>query len=129
MRNAASASISPDPHYRADVGTLFSTRNREGRIVCCAIAVLGVLGPRALILFWWLTDPTHWNVVFDGPLAPILGFLFLPWTTIMYVLVWSTGGLSLLGWLLVGLGLVVDLGTYGGGGFGNRDRMQSSYRR
>ncbi len=95
--------------------------------MCCAIAVLGILGPRALMLFWWLTDPARWNVVFGGPLAPILGFLFLPWTTIMYVLVYSVGGLSLGGWLLVGLGLVVDIGTYGGGAYGNRDRVPTSY--
>ena len=90
--------------------------------MCCAIAVLGILGPRALMLFWWLADPVRWNVVFGGALAPILGFLFLPWTTLMYVLVWSAGGLSLAGWLLVGLGVVIDIG-----GYGNRDRVQSYY--
>ena len=94
--------------------------------MCCAIAVLGILGPRFFIIYWWLTDPARWNIVFGGPLAPILGFLFLPWTTIMYVIVWAAGGLSLAGWLLVGLGLVVDLGTYGGGAYGNKDRVTSS---
>ena len=96
--------------------------------MCCAVAVLGILGPRFFIVWWWLTDPARWNVVFGGALVPILGFLFVPWTTIMYVLVWAAGGLSLGGWLLVGLGLLVDLGTYGGGAFGNKDRVQSSYR-
>jgi hypothetical protein len=97
--------------------------------MCCAIAVLGVLGPRALIVFWWLVDPARWAVTFnDQVLLPALGFVFWPWTTIMYVLFWSVGGLEPLGWLFVVLGLVADIGTYGGGAFGNRDRVQSYYR-
>jgi len=95
--------------------------------VCCILALLAMLGPRIVIFFWWLAEPARWNIVFGSPIAPILGFLFLPWTTVMYVVAWSSGGLSLAGWLLVGLGLVLDLGTYGGGGYRNRDRMQSYY--
>jgi hypothetical protein len=95
--------------------------------MCCAVAVLGLLGPRFLIVWWWLVDPARWNIVFGSAIVPILGFLFLPWTTIMYVVAWSAGGLSLAGWLLVGLGLLVDLGTYGGGAFGNKDRIQTYY--
>jgi hypothetical protein len=96
--------------------------------MCCAVAVLGILGPRFFILWWWLVDPARWNIVFGSALVPILGFLFLPWTTIMYVVAWAAGGLSLGGWLLVGLGLLVDLGTYGGGAFGNKDKVQSYYQ-
>ena len=97
--------------------------------MCCAIAVLGILGPRALIVFWWLVEPARWGVTFnDQVLLPVLGFVFLPWTTIMYVLFWAAGGLEPLGWLFVVLGLVADIGTYGGGAFGNRERVQSYYR-
>lgn len=92
--------------------------------VCCAIAVLGVLGPRALIIFWWLVDPARWNVVFSGGfLLPALGFVFLPWTTIMYVLFWTVGGLDFLGWIFIALAFVLDIGTYGGGAYGNRERI------
>jgi hypothetical protein len=96
--------------------------------MCCAIAVLGILGPRALILFWWLADPVRWAVTFNNDvLLPALGFVFLPWTTLMYVLLWSAGGLTGLSWILVGLGFLADLGTYGGGAFGNKDKVQSYY--
>lgn len=98
--------------------------------MCCAIALLGVLGPRALIIFWWLVDPARWNVTFSGSaLLPALGFVFLPWTTIMYVLFWTAGGLGVLGWLFLAAAFVVDIGTYGGGYFGNRDRVSSYYTR
>ena len=95
--------------------------------MCCAITVLALLGPRALIIFWWLVDPARWNVTFGSALIPILGFLFLPWTTIMYVLFWSVGGLDFVGWLFVALALVLDIGTYTGGAYGNRDQV-SNYR-
>ena len=96
--------------------------------MCCGIAILGILGPRALILFWWLTDPARWAATFDSTLMPALGFLFLPWTTIMYTLFWTTTGLSGLGWVFVGLGLLGDLATYGGGARGNKDKVQSYYK-
>ena len=97
--------------------------------MCCAIAVLGVVGPRALIAIWWLLDPARWNLTFsNGLLLPALGFVFLPWTTIMYVLFWTAGGLGGFGWVLVIVGLLADLGTYGGGVFGNRDKVQSYYK-
>jgi hypothetical protein len=97
--------------------------------MCCGIALLGIIGPRAAILFWWLTDPARWALTFSGgTLVPALGFLLFPWTTIMYVAFWSTGGLSLFGWVFVGLGLLADLGTYGGGALGNKDKAQSYYK-
>ena len=82
--------------------------------MCCGLAVLGILGPRALIN--------------NGVLLPALGLVFLPWTTITYVLVWSPTGVPLIGWLLVLLGLVLDVGTYGGGAAGNKDQIQGYYR-
>ena len=93
--------------------------------MCCGIAILGILGPRAAIIFWWLLDPARWAVTFNNDvLLPALGFVFLPWTTIMYVFFWMAGGLSGLGLIFVLLGLLADLGTYGGGVFGNKDQVQ-----
>ena len=45
----------------------------------------------------------------------------------MYVLFWTVGGLDFVGWLFVALAFVLDIGTYGGGVFGNRERI-SNYR-
>ena len=45
--------------------------------MCCGLAVLGILGPRALIVFWWLVDPARWAVTFNnGVLLPALGLVF-----------------------------------------------------
>ena len=94
----------------------------------CMIALLGLIVPRVLIAVCWLADPARWNQTFSGGVVlPALGFLFLPWTTIMYVLFWSTTGLDVIGWLFVFIAFVGDIGTYGGGFLGNRERV-SNYR-
>jgi hypothetical protein len=97
--------------------------------VACIVALFGLILPRIVIAVWWLTDPTKWSAVFGtSPLLPALGFLLLPWTTLFYVFFWATGGLSLIGWIFVLLGLLADLGTYGGGFFGNKEKVESYYR-
>jgi hypothetical protein len=96
--------------------------------MCCAAAALMILGPRAAAIIWWLLDPTRWNLVFSTWLLPLLGIIFLPWTTLAFVLMWDPNGLSLLGVILVALGFVVDVGSYAGGAYTNKDRVQSIYR-
>ena len=89
--------------------------------MCLLFAILAVLGPRALIFFWWLLEPARWSVTFQSAVVPLIGFLFLPWTTIMYVLVFP-GGIEGLDWLWLGLGLFADIASYGGSAWGNRDQ-------
>ena len=90
--------------------------------MCCFFTILLFLGPRAGILVWWLVDQTRWQAIFPSFLWPLLGFLFLPWTTLMYVIV-APGGVVGFDWVWLGLALLADLGTYGGGGYGNRNRL------
>ena len=95
----------------------------------CMIALFGLILPRAIGVFWWLTDPTRWTAVFgSGVLIPVLGILFLPWTTVMYVFFWRSEGIDLIGWIVIAIAFVGDIGTYGGGFLGNRDRVESYYR-
>jgi hypothetical protein len=71
---------------------------------------------------WWLFERARWDAAFDNIILPILGFLFLPWTTLAYVLVFQ-GGLSALDWILIIVAVLVDLGSYGGG-YRNREKMR-----
>lgn len=71
----------------------------------------------------WLFTPLV-NNAFSGPLLPILGLLFLPITTMAYAFVHS-GGMNLVGWLIVGGAVVLDLGIAGGAGWTNRDQIPS----
>ncbi len=81
--------------------------------MCCLFTVLVFLGPRAGILVWWLLQPARWNAAFQGFLMPLLGFIFVPWTTIMYVLVFP-GGITGFDWVWLGLGLLADIAWWSG---------------
>jgi hypothetical protein len=53
---------------------------------------------------------------FEGFLLPLLGLVFLPFATLFYVLAYRpVVGVSGWGWFFVFLGLLFDLGSYGGG--------------
>jgi hypothetical protein len=90
--------------------------------MCCLFTTLVLLGPRVGILVWWLIQPLRWQIAFSSWFWPLLGFIFLPWTTIMFVAV-GVNGLAWFDWIWMGLALMADLGSYGGGAYGNRDRV------
>jgi len=89
--------------------------------MCCVVSLLLIIGPRIASIAWYLTDGARWNAAFNNILWPILGVLFLPWTTMAYVLM-SPGGVQGLQWAVVVSGLLADLGALGGGGYSNRNR-------
>jgi amino acid transporter len=93
----------------------------------CAITVIGVIVPRLLIIAWWLNDPARWGKVFDGPILPLFGFLFFPWTTIWYT-VFQPTGFDIFSLILLVFAVLVDLGTWGVGYFSNKERVTSYYR-
>ena len=86
----------------------------------CLIAVIALISPRlAFALVWIFTDRV--DIAFDGFPVPFLGFLFLPWTALMYTAAYApVRGVSGLGWVFVTLALIVDLASYGGGEYGRR---------
>ena len=92
--------------------------------MCCVITSLFMFGPRLAILFWWLINPLRFTAAFSSVIWPILGILFMPWTTLAFLIVWSpVTGVYGLDWLWLALAVLADLGTYAGGGYGNRDRI------
>jgi hypothetical protein len=81
--------------------------------VCCFLILLSGLGPRIALAAWWIFG-NKVDVAFGSWIWPLLGLVFLPWTTIMYVLAWSAiGGVNGAGWLLVALGIAFDIASYG----------------
>ena len=53
------------------------------------------------------------QLAFDSWIWPLLGLIFLPFTTIFYVLAWTPGGVEGWDWVWVGLGLVLDIVKWG----------------
>jgi hypothetical protein len=80
--------------------------------VCCLALTAGFLGPRVALFIWWVFG-SKVDVAFDTWIWPLLGLIFLPWTTLAYVLAWGPiDAVSGAGWLVVALGFAADIATY-----------------
>ena len=88
----------------------------------CLLAVFAGLFPRVgLVCLWIFTNEV--DQAYDSFLVPLLGLIFLPLTALVYALAWSpVGGVEGIEWLWVGLALVLDLSSYGGGARSRRRR-------
>lgn len=89
--------------------------------MCCALLSLVLVGPRIFGAFWWIFQPMRWELAFREFLGgniwwlwPILGLIFLPWATLMYVIV-APGGMTGWDWFWVGLMAILDILSYTGG--------------
>ena len=89
--------------------------------MCCVVSLLVFIGPRIAAIAWYLVDTARWNAAFSSILWPIAGVLFVPWTTLAYVLM-SPDGVSGLQWLVMAFGLLIDIGSIGGGSYSRQRR-------
>lgn len=88
--------------------------------MCCVLALLAFVGPRLVIFLLWLFT-NYMSRAFDAFLLLILGFLFLPWTTIAWAIAQNEfGGANGIGLLVIAVGFLVDIGVLGGGARGRR---------
>ena len=63
----------------------------------CLFVLIALLSPRFALVLTWIFTP--WVDRAFGPVIwPILGILFLPLTTLLYVILWNTGGHGVTGW-------------------------------
>jgi hypothetical protein len=87
----------------------------------CLLALLAVAFPRVAIVLLWLFS-NYFAGVYNNIIIPILGFLFLPLTLIVYTYLQKThpGSLSTQGLIFVFIAVVLDLGLLGGGGWSRR---------
>ena len=89
----------------------------------CLFALFAGFAPRVAFVLVWLFTPIV-DRAFGGTwLWPLLGVIFLPFTSLMFVFAWGPAGLSLWGWLFVLIGFLIDIGSYGGSAYGNRSRF------
>ncbi|HUW59463.1 MAG TPA: hypothetical protein VMZ06_00540 [Candidatus Bathyarchaeia archaeon] len=79
----------------------------------CCLGILALLFPRGTLAIMWLVGYT--STAFETYLWPLLGFIFLPYTTCAYAIAMNAmGGTRGLGLVLVVIGVLLDLGTHGG---------------
>lgn len=90
----------------------------------CLFAMFAGFFPRLASLFLWLARPALFSAAFGGSwLWPLLGVIFLPLTTLFYVVLWGPGGLTGLDWFWLILAVLLDIGHYAQVGYSNRDRI------
>lgn len=77
-------------------------------LVGCLLAFGIAVAPRLfLILAWIFSD--RWDIVWRGQwFLPLLGIVLLPFTTVMYMLVWSPTGIQGWDWMWIILGVLLD---------------------
>jgi hypothetical protein len=89
--------------------------------------MFGAVFPRLAVLFIWLARPAAFDAAIGSALIAVLGILFLPFTTLTYVLLWTATGLSGFDWVWLFLAFLIDLGMLGSSGYANRDRAGGFY--
>ena len=88
--------------------------------MCCPVAFLLLGLPRVGLFFMWLFTE-RLSIAFETFWVPLLGFLFLPFTTIFWSLAFAPiGGVTGIGWLFVIFGFLLDIASYAGGGQARR---------
>jgi len=91
---------------------------------CLFLILIGV-SPRLGVLALWLF--TDWmDRAFTGPLLPILGIIFLPWTTAFYTVGYIIGEAAApWGWLGLIIGLFMDIALHAGSATMGKKRYAS----
>ena len=91
----------------------------------CLFALMAGFAPRLASLFLWIARPTMFSAAFNGSwLWPILGIIFLPFTTIMYVILWTPGiGLTTWDWMWLILAVICDVMHYSSTAYSNRNQI------
>ncbi|HTP85368.1 MAG TPA: hypothetical protein VMJ34_00395 [Bryobacteraceae bacterium] len=82
---------------------------------CCLLLALLLLSPRIILVFMFFTGYLG-HAFHHHLLIPLLGFIFLPLTTVVYAWEVNNGrpleGLNL---VFIIIAVVIDLGAHGGG--------------
>ncbi|HEX3777330.1 MAG TPA: hypothetical protein VHV51_22810 [Polyangiaceae bacterium] len=85
----------------------------------CLFGCLAVAFPRVALFLVWLFGGHYLLHAYHSRLWPLLGFFFLPLTTITFAFAVNSIGNGVtvppIGWLLTALALLADLGLLGGG--------------
>jgi hypothetical protein len=88
----------------------------------CLLLILLLAFPRIVLAFLFFTS-TYLERAYHGLILPVLGFIFLPLTTLAYAWMVNTGqalvGVNL---LILLVAVLIDIGGLGGGEYRRRNR-------
>lgn len=91
----------------------------------CLLGLLSLIFPRVVIVMVWLFSD-YLGRAYESVLWPLLGFFFLPLTTLAYAFAVNSSG-SVTGFYLavVVVAVLVDLGMIGGGAGSKRRKRKA----
>jgi hypothetical protein len=79
----------------------------------CLFVLFAAFAPRLIVVFAWIARPAYFDAVFDSWIFPLLGLIFLPFTTLMWLLLGAPPeGVEGIDWLWIVLAVFLDLGHY-----------------
>ena len=92
----------------------------------CLFALLAGFFPRLALFIVWVARPALVGAAFGTWIVPLLGIIFLPFATLIYVILYTPGvGLTGWGWFWVILALIFDLAHLGASIARRRELMAS----
>jgi hypothetical protein len=79
----------------------------------CLFALFAGVFPRLALLIVWIARPVLVAAAFNTFLLPLLGIIFLPFATLIYVILYTPGvGLTGFEWFWVLLAALFDIGHW-----------------
>ena len=79
----------------------------------CLFAIFAGIFPRLGLFIVWILRPKLVDAAFDTWIWPALGIIFFPLATLLYVVLYQSGGLTGWEWFWVGVAAVFDVGHWG----------------
>ncbi len=97
-------------------------------ILGCLFGLFGALAPRLALMLLWLARPVYFNAVFSSGFLACIGFIFLPFTTLMFALLAEPTlgrgvGLNFLDWILLIVAFLIDIGAIGSTAYANKNNL------
>jgi hypothetical protein len=90
--------------------------------VGCIFAIFAGVFPRLALFIIWIDRPNLVDAAFSTWIFPLLGIIFLPFATLMYVLLYTPGfGLTGWEWFWVIIAGLLDVGHWGTSAARRRD--------
>lgn len=79
----------------------------------CLFALFAGVFPRLALFIIWVTRPVLVDAAFDTWIIPLVGIVFMPFATLIYVVLYTPGiGLTGWGWFWVVIAGLFDIGHW-----------------
>jgi hypothetical protein len=80
----------------------------------CLLAIFAGMFPRFAVIIFWIARPNQMDAIFTSFVWPVLGIIFLPFTTLIYILLWDVQrGVTGWEWFWIGLAVLIDMTHWG----------------